>query len=184
MRSADGETDVPLMPHELWHSEATAMFFVIFEVPFSRRARLSATGFGPAAECSPSSEAGTRCFKTNHLRVLKRQGHGTAGRRRDRSRRKSYQPGHPLRRAAEQRCPKFGISRHQSIKRETPIETARIGKNPGHCAGKSHRVLAPLEVWLADHRRQGALSEKGDRARSITPNLGFKPDSSLEEFFR
>jgi hypothetical protein len=79
MRSADGETDVPLMPHELWHSEATAMFFVIFEVPFSRRARLSATGFGPAAECSPSSEAGTRCFKTNHLRVLKRQGHGTAG---------------------------------------------------------------------------------------------------------
>src|ERR1700720_4596219 len=113
-----------------------------------------------------------------------RQGHGTAGRRGDRSRRRSYQPGHPLRRAAEQRCPKLGIRRHQSIKRETPIETARIGKNPGHRACKSHRVLAPLEVWLADHRRQGALSEKGDRTRSITPNLGFKPDSSLEEFFR
>jgi heme-degrading monooxygenase HmoA len=32
MRSADGETDVPLIRHELWHSEATAMFSVIFEV--------------------------------------------------------------------------------------------------------------------------------------------------------
>ena len=32
MRSADGETDLPLIRHELWHSEATAMFSVIFEV--------------------------------------------------------------------------------------------------------------------------------------------------------
>ena len=132
---------------------------------------------------TPSSEAGTSVSGLPFAGGRERQGHGTAGRRRDRSRRRSY-PGHPLRRAAEQRCPKLGIRRHQSIKRETPIETARIGKNPGHCAGKSHRVLAPLEVWLADHRRQGALSEKGDRTRSITPNLGFKPDSSLEEFFR
>src|SRR5229473_4584716 len=113
-----------------------------------------------------------------------RQGHGTAGRRRDRSRRRSYQPGHPLRRAAEQRCPKLGIRRHQSIKRETPVETARIGKNPGRRACKSRRVLAPLNIWLADQNRQGALSEKRDRTRSITPNLGFKPDSSFAEFFR
>ena len=45
-------------------------------------------------------------------------------------------------------------------------------------------MLAPLDICLADHGREGALSEKGDRTRSITPNLGFKPDSSLEEFFR
>ena len=31
-RSADGETDLPLIRHELWQSEATAMFSVIFEV--------------------------------------------------------------------------------------------------------------------------------------------------------
>jgi len=31
-RSADGETDLPLIRHELWHSEATTMFSVIFEV--------------------------------------------------------------------------------------------------------------------------------------------------------
>ena len=34
-RSVDGETDLPLIRHELWQSEATAMFsviFVIFEV--------------------------------------------------------------------------------------------------------------------------------------------------------
>jgi hypothetical protein len=113
-----------------------------------------------------------------------RQRHATAGRRGDRSRRRSYRPGHPLRRAAEQRCPKLGIRRHQSIKRETPIETARIGKNPGHRACKSRRVLAPLDIWLADHGRQGSLSEKGYRTRGITPDLGFKPESSLQEFFR
>jgi heme-degrading monooxygenase HmoA len=113
-----------------------------------------------------------------------RQGHATAGRRGDRSRRRSYRPGHPLRRAAEQRCPKLGIRRHQSIKRETPIETARIGKNPGHRACKSRRVLAPLDIWLADHGREGSLSEKGYRTRGITPDLGFKPESSLQEFFR
>jgi hypothetical protein len=77
-----------------------------------------------------------------------------------------------------------GIRRHQSIKREAPIETARIGKHPGHRACKSCRVVAPLDIWLADHGRQGAFSEKGDRTRSITPNLGFKPESSLHEFFR
>jgi len=32
MRSADGETDLPLIRLELWHLEATAMFSVIFEV--------------------------------------------------------------------------------------------------------------------------------------------------------
>src|SRR5713101_10105642 len=99
------------------------------------------------------------------------------------SRRRSYRRAYP-RRAAEQRCPKLGICPHQSIKREAPIETARIGKNPGHRACKSCRVLAPLDIWLTGHGRQGALSEKGDRTRSITLNLGFKPESSLQEFFR
>ena len=45
-------------------------------------------------------------------------------------------------------------------------------------------MLAPLDIWLTGHGRQGALSEKGDRTRSITLNLGFKPESSLQEFFR
>jgi hypothetical protein len=31
-RSADGETDLRLIRHELWQSEATAMFSVIFAV--------------------------------------------------------------------------------------------------------------------------------------------------------
>jgi len=45
-------------------------------------------------------------------------------------------------------------------------------------------VLAPLDIWLADHGRQGALSEKSDRTWGITPDLSFKPESSLQEFFR
>ena len=92
-----------------------------------------------------------RCFRTTICVWRERQRHGTARRRGDRSHRRSYRRGHPLRRAAEQRCPKLGIRRHQSIKRETPIETARIGKNPGHRTCKSHRVLAPLDIWPADH---------------------------------
>ena len=73
-----------------------------------------------------------------HLESIRRLGSCVTD---DRSRRRSYQPGHPLRRTAEQRCPKLGIRRHQSIKRETPIETTRIRKNPGHRACKS-RVAA------------------------------------------
>jgi len=114
---------------------------------------------------------------------LEIKAHLLVGDRTTESRQRSYRGAYP-RRAAEQRCPKLGICRHQSIKREAPIETARIGKNPGHRACKSRRVVAPGDVWLADHDREGALSEKGDRTRCVMPHLGFKPESSLPEFFR
>ena len=41
-----------------------------------------------------------------------------------------------------------------------------------------------MDVWLTDHGRQGALAEKGDRARCVLPHLGFKSKSGLSKFLR
>jgi hypothetical protein len=45
-------------------------------------------------------------------------------------------------------------------------------------------LAAPVDAWLADHERQGALSEKGNGTGSVVPHPGFKLEPGLSEFFR
>src|SRR6202011_363179 len=64
------------------------------------------------------------------------------------------------------------------------VEPAGIGQDPGCCASKPRGMSAQLDVGLVDHRREGALAEKGDRTGGIAPHLGFQARTRLPEFLR
>jgi hypothetical protein len=73
---------------------------------------------------------------------------------------------------------KFRVSAHESIERESPIESTRIGEYPGWRPSELSRVSAPGDILLADDARKGALPEEGSRTWRVLPQ--FRPQTPAE----